>query len=150
MKGVVVRATHCLRLCVKSCDRVKLCNEDKKETSDHSWMAPNESMSCWEKAHRFCIPKGLHKIGANDQKWDWSSGNKLRFADVSVSSECCSGKRQALGPSRSMRGRLRRTSWNGKDGDSAILDTHSDADEQSDEGEEQRWHNSCNPECTSD
>jgi hypothetical protein len=150
VKGVVTCATHCLRLCVKSYDRVKIYNKDKKEMLDCSWMAPDESMSCWEKAHRFCIPEGLFKIGANKQKQDWSSGNKLRFVHASVSSECYLGKRQALGLSQLMRGRQRRTSKNGKDGDLVILDTHSDADEQLDEGEEQQQHNGCNPEHTSD
>jgi hypothetical protein len=25
--------------------------KDGKEISDYSWMAPNDDMSCWEKAH---------------------------------------------------------------------------------------------------
>jgi hypothetical protein len=27
--------------------------KDGKEISDYSWMAPNDDMSCWEKAHSF-------------------------------------------------------------------------------------------------
>lgn len=137
VKGVVICTTHCLRLCVKSYDRVKIYNKDKKEISDYSWMAPDESMSCWEKAHRFYIPKGLFKIGANEHKQDWSSGNKLKFTHASVSSECYSGKRQALGLGRLMRGRPRRTSKKEEeDGDLVIMDSPSDVDEQSDEGDE--------------
>jgi hypothetical protein len=42
-----------------------LFKKDGKEISDYSWMAPNNSMSCWEKAHTFYIPRGLFRGGAS-------------------------------------------------------------------------------------
>jgi hypothetical protein len=58
-------------------------------------MAPDDSMSCWEKAHSFYIPKGLFVAGPCHQ--ESSSKEKLKFANAAVSSECYLAKRRAFG-----------------------------------------------------
>jgi hypothetical protein len=71
---------------------------DGKEISDYSWMAPDgDTMSCWEKVHRFYIPKGLFKASGTEQNQEWNSTKKLKFVNAAVSSECYTAKRRALG-----------------------------------------------------
>jgi hypothetical protein len=50
-------------------------------------MAPNDSMSCWEKAHSFYIPKGLFKAGMSKLNQEWTSSNKLKFVNAAMSKE---------------------------------------------------------------
>ncbi len=74
-------------------------------------MAPDDSMSCWEKAHSFHIPKGLFLPGK-----EWSSDNdKLKFANAAMSSECCLAKRRAFGLAPAKRGGRRGATREKKD-----------------------------------
>ncbi len=93
--SVAICTKHCLRLCTRSHERKTIFKSDGEEISDYSWMAPDDSMSCWEKAHSFYIPKGLFVLAGTCQ--EWSSNEKLKFVNVAVSSECYKAKRRAFG-----------------------------------------------------
>jgi hypothetical protein len=67
--------------------------KDGKEISDYSWMAPNDDMSCWEKAHSF-ITTGLSRRQERG-KSGLNSSIKLKFVNAAVSSDCYTAKRQA-------------------------------------------------------
>ena len=95
--SVAICTKHCLRLCTRSYEGKKIFKNDGQEISDYSWMAPNNSMSCWEKAHSFYIPNGLFLVGAREVNQDWSSKEKLKFVNVAVSAECYLAKRRAFG-----------------------------------------------------
>jgi hypothetical protein len=71
-------------------DLFKKVGREIKELSDYSWMAPNNSMSCWEKAHSFYIPKRLFLAGTSHQlNQEWSSSNdKMKFVNAALSSDC--------------------------------------------------------------
>jgi hypothetical protein len=87
--SVDICTKHCLRLCTRSYERETIFKKDGKEITDYSWVArPNDSMSCWEKAHTFYIPKGLFLAGVIDINQERSSKEKLKFAKVALSSEC--------------------------------------------------------------
>jgi hypothetical protein len=110
LKTVAICTKHCLRLCTRSYERETLFKNDGKEISDYSWMAPNDSMSCWEKSHTFYIPRGLFPGGATVVNQEWRSNkDKLKFVNAAVSSECYLAKRTAFGLSPLKRGgRLKR------------------------------------------
>jgi hypothetical protein len=56
-----------------------------EEISDYSWMARDDTMSCWEKAHRFYIPKGLFKASGTEQNQEWNSTKKFKMQLCRVS-----------------------------------------------------------------
>jgi hypothetical protein len=87
-----------------------ISEKDGKEISDCSWMAPNSTMSCWEKAHAFCIRRGLFGTPSEEVlNQEWSSKEKLKFANAAMLSECCLAKRTAFGLAPMKRGgRLQR------------------------------------------
>jgi hypothetical protein len=95
--SVVICTKHCLRLCTRSYERKKLFKKDGEEISDYRWMAPNDSMSCWEKAHSFYVHRGLFKACMSLLNQGWTTTNKLKFVNAAMSSECYSGKRRAFG-----------------------------------------------------
>ena len=71
--------------------------KDGDEITDYSWMAPNHSMSCWEKAHSFYIPRGIFKkASAREVNQDWWGKDKLRFVNIAVSSDAYNAKRVAF------------------------------------------------------
>ena len=103
--SVVICSNHCLRLCTRSHDRKKLFKPDGNEITDYSWLAPDDSMSCWEKAHRFYIPKGLFKASASKVQGPGQSNDKrMKFVNASVSSDIYRAKRIALGAAPIRRG----------------------------------------------
>ena len=94
--------THTLLLSTRSHPRQIIGNKDGKEISDYSWMAPtNDSMSCWEKAHSFYIPRGLFLAGASIKD---RNQEKLKFGNAAVSSEHCLAKSRAFGLAPTWRG----------------------------------------------
>ncbi len=97
---VAICTQHCLRLCIRSHERKTIRNKDGEEISDYSWMAPDDSMNCWEKAHTFYIPKGLFSAGESIK----NVNEKLKFGNVALSSECYLAKRRALGLAPTNRG----------------------------------------------
>jgi len=104
LMNVAVCTAHALRLCTGSHPRHIIRNKDGKEISDYSWMAPNDSISCWEKAHSFYIPRGLFSAGASIKD---RNQEKLKFGNIALSNECYLAKRKALGlaPPAKRRGR---------------------------------------------
>ena len=92
VRAVVICPHHCLRLCTLSYPFVKLFKQDKSEVTDYSWMAPDHSMTCWEKAHSYYIPKGLFKQDCVAINWD-----NLKFQNARISSNLYSRKSSALG-----------------------------------------------------
>jgi hypothetical protein len=102
--SVVVCTHHCLRLCVKSYDSKKLYKKDGDEIEDYSWMAPNKTMSCWEKAHSFYIPNGLFTASPRVANQDLGGDSKMRFVNVKVSSDIYNKKRAAFGAEAVKRG----------------------------------------------
>jgi hypothetical protein len=97
LKNMVICTKHCLRLCARSYELKQILKVDGEEISDYSWMAPDDTMSCWEKAHHFYIPKGLFKGSGTEKNQEWNSTTKLKFVNAAVSSECYMAKRRALG-----------------------------------------------------
>jgi hypothetical protein len=110
IRSVAICTAHCLRLCTRSYDGEKIftkVGKEIKEISDYSWMAPNNSMSCWEKAHSFYIPKGLFLPATSqqvNQEWDASGKDKMQFVNVALSSELYVAKRRAFGMAPIKRG----------------------------------------------
>jgi hypothetical protein len=114
---------------------VYVCVPEKKdgqEISDYRWMAPNDSMSCWEKAHSFYIPRGLFKAGVCLLNQEWTTTKKLKFVNAAMSNECYSGKRRAFGLGAMKRGgnsQCKTPKSKGTPGDLLLLDNDSDSDE---------------------
>ena len=105
MKTVVICATHCIRLCTRAHERKKIFKKDGTEISDYSWLAPNPSMTCWQKAHAYYIPRGLFSEDGIGQTQNWHGTDNLRFVNASVSSDCYNKKRVAFGNTPVRRGR---------------------------------------------
>ena len=104
------KTARCLRLCTRSYEGETIftkVGKEIKEISDCSWMATNNSMSCWEKAHSHCIPKGLFLQATSqqvNQEWDASGKDKMQFVNVALSSELHVAKRRAFGMAPTKRG----------------------------------------------
>jgi hypothetical protein len=135
LMSVVICTKHCLRLCTKSHERKAIYKKDGKEISDYSWMAPNDDMSCWEKAHSFYIQRGLFKkASANEVNQDWNSSIKLKFVNAAVSSDCYTAKRRAFGLEPMKRGgnsNQKTPKWNGSPGSQVpVLDSDGSADDE--------------------
>jgi hypothetical protein len=123
-----------LRLCTKSHERKAIYKNDGKESSDYRWMAPNDAISCWEKAHSFYIPRGLFKkAGANEVNQDWNSYSRLKFVNAAVSSDCYTAKRRAFSLEPMKRGGISKQKTpksNGSPGNQVlVLDSDNSEDE---------------------
>ena len=95
--SVVVCTNHSLRLCSRSYDSKKIYNKDGDEIKDYSWLAPNNGQSCWDKAHRLYIPKGLFRENTSLANQDWHGEKKVKFVNATVSSDIYNAKRTAMG-----------------------------------------------------
>ena len=93
VKDVCWCGKHAIRCCsvVRKNKPVKKC--DGTNMTDYSWRAPDETQTCWEKAHSFYIPNGLF----DDVKI--SQVNKFQpvFQNLRLSSEVYKKKRIAEG-----------------------------------------------------
>lgn len=105
--SVVICLKHRIRCCTKTRGRMDLKKLDGSEMEDYSWRSPQASMTCWEKAHRFYIPRGLFKDDVDPLKVSDIIPEKvdiLKFQCVRVTSDLNERKRKALGQT-SRRGR---------------------------------------------
>ena len=83
-------------------------------------------MSCWEKAHRFYIPRGLFRTSKSGLQMPGQSNNRLIFVNVLLSSECYAAKRMAFCEVVGKRGGGRKTrkarKAKGTPGDLVVMD----------------------------
>ena len=100
-KSVVYCQSHKIRACSEKWDyrnskakgsgdwNKKIAQSDK---NDLKWLCQNTEWTCWEKAHRFYIPKGLwgkdrSKVYGTNSIWSLQNGKKPVTLSVSTSSE---------------------------------------------------------------
>ncbi len=103
VRAVAICPTHCLRLCTLSHPFVPLFTDANEEVTDYNWMAPEHSMTCWQKAHSFYIPRGLFKKDYKTIDWD-----DLKFQNACVGSDLYKEKCLAFGKAPIKRGGRKR------------------------------------------
>ena len=99
LKYIVICGRHALRLCSVAQKRVRMYKakgEENEEVSDFSWMAP-AGMTCWDKAHKYYIPKGLFKENPVPIDDTSPEGKRPKFQQPKTSSYLYRSKRLAFG-----------------------------------------------------
>ena len=104
LRYVVICRVHSLHLCVVSRPRASLYNDDGDKFEDFNWMAL-DGWSCWDKAHKYYIPKGLF-YSSPPPILDNEQENPC-FQKARVSSRLYTAKRLAFGKNPVKRGQKR-------------------------------------------
>ena len=103
---VVACVQHRVRACTIICKTKTLEKGNGSQVRDYSWRAPMVDASCWDKIHRFYIPKGLFRDDVSPMPTD---SNKITFQCCCIGSSLYKKKKEALGETHSRRGRKPQT-----------------------------------------
>ena len=115
-RDVVICTRHRIRLCtIPRYDKKKLVDSQGNEITDLSWRAP-DTMSCWNKAHEFYIPKGLFGEAltpvTEEEMESLRMGGTVKFQTVRTGCLVYQKKHEVLGSYGRNQGRKKKDSSN--------------------------------------
>ena len=75
------------------------------EIDDYTWRAPIDTMTCWDKAHKFYLPRGLFKIrNSPPLVADTLLNSNVDFAHIAIGSDLYKRKNKVMGLQEVQRG----------------------------------------------
>ena len=80
---------------------------DGNKVTNLTWMAPDHTLTCWEKAHQYYIPMGLFWDNVNSVTVEEISNKKIKFQCMCLSSKPYKRKLEAMGREQEVRGSRR-------------------------------------------
>ena len=102
--NVVACPQHRIRACTIIREDRNLKKKDGTDVTDYTWRAAMPRVSCWDKMHKFYIPKGLFR----DKLPPTTPDGKMVFQCCCVGSTLYRMKKEAMGEEASVRGKRRR------------------------------------------
>ena len=103
IKSTVICLRHRLRLCTDTHVQRRI-SFDGNEVTNLTWMAPDHTLTCWEKAHQFYIPMGLFRDNVDSVTVEEIANKKIKFQCMCLSSKPYKRKLEAMGQEQEVQG----------------------------------------------